>query len=195
MEGHIVLAHKLHIAHVRSAFIGAPPALPVGAFTGIHPFAGGGDIFNWCVKPDVENFALHSRPGRIAAPDGNAPIKVAGNAAVLQSITVIEPFFRDGRGQHRPIGFLRNPITELLAQRGLPQIQVACVAHFEVGRARYGRARLNEIGWLQLFRAIFALIAARFVIAAVGAGAFDITIWQKAPVRVGIHLLLIDLGN
>ena len=62
-------------------------------------------------------------------------------------------------------------------------------AHLKIGGAGNRRPRVDEIGGVQLFGAVVALIAARAVKPAVGAGALNIAIRQKAPVSVGIDLL------
>ena len=68
VEGHVVLAHELDVAHILGALVGAPPALPVGIAlpVGVGPFGGAGDVFDGGVEPDVEHLALHPRPGLVA---------------------------------------------------------------------------------------------------------------------------------
>ena len=61
-------------------------------------------------------------------------------------------------------------------------------AHFQIGRTRNRRTRINQVGWVELFGAVFALIAARFVIAAIGAGALNVAIRQEPAVGNGEDL-------
>ena len=72
VEGHVVLAHELDVAHVARTLVGAPPAFPVGVglAVGLGPFGGGGDVFDRRVEPDVEDLALHAGPvfGRLCGP-------------------------------------------------------------------------------------------------------------------------------
>src|SRR6056297_3584200 len=97
VERHVVLAHELHISNITGPLVGAPPTFPVtfGTFGGMSPFGGGGDVFDGRVEPDVEDLTLHAGPGLVALPDRNAPVEVAGDAAVLQALAVVEPFLRD----------------------------------------------------------------------------------------------------
>ena len=89
MEGHIIFAHELRIGNILRAFIGAPPTLPVAAFAGILPFLRTGNIFDRRVKPDIEHFVFHAGPRLFAFTHWNAPIQIAGDAAILQAIAVI----------------------------------------------------------------------------------------------------------
>ena len=92
MKGDVILAHELRVGDVVGTFVGAPPAFPITAFSGVDPFLAARDVFDGCVKPDIENLAFHAGPILIALLDGHAPIEVAGDAAVLQAITVVQPF-------------------------------------------------------------------------------------------------------
>ncbi len=62
------------------------------------------------------------------------------------------------------------------------------IADFNVRRTGYGRARIDQIDRIQHARAIFALVAARPVIAAMRTGADHIPVRQKFFVRPGIDL-------
>jgi hypothetical protein len=68
------------------------------------------------------------------------------------------------------------------AHRGLAQEQVLGLAHFQVGRAGHGRARVDQVGRVQLLGAVLALVAAGAVVAAVRAGALDVAVGQEAAV-------------
>ena len=105
MERHVVLAHELHVAHVRRALVFTPPAAPVGLAqsVGVGPFGGGGDVFDGRVEPDVEDLALHAGPVCVALLHRDAPVEVAGDAAILKAVAIVEPFLRDRGGQHRPV--------------------------------------------------------------------------------------------
>ena len=195
VEGHVVLAHELDIAHITRAPVGAPPAFPVGfrQAIGIGPFSGAGDVFDGRVEPDIEDLAFHARPGLIALLHRHAPIQVTGDAPVLQPVAVVQPFPGDRGGQNRPIGLAVDPGLQLCAQRALTQVKVLGFAHLKIGGAGNGRAGVDQVGRVQLLGAVFALIAPRPVIAAVRAGAFDITVGQKAVVGDGKDLLFAHL--
>ena len=197
VEGHVVLAHELGVADVIGALVGAPPAFPAGALVlaGVVPFLGAGDVFDGRVEPDVEDLALHARPGRGPAPDGHAPGEVAGDAAVLQTFAVVEPFARDRGGEHGPVGLAVDPGGELAAHRGLAQVEVARLAHLEPGRAGDRGARVDEVGGVELLGAVLALVAAGAVVAAVRAGALDVAVGQEAVVVDREDLAFGDLGD
>ena len=188
VKRHIVLAHELGIGHILGAFIRAPPAFPILACSRIYPFLRAGDIFDRGIEPDIEHFAFHAGPVLIAVLNRNAPVQIAGNAAVLQPIAIIEPFLCNRGGQYWPVGFAVDPVLQLAAHLALSQIKMFGIALLEIGRARNRRARIDQIGRIKLLGAIVALIAARAFKAAIGAGAFDIAVWQIAPVSGGIHL-------
>ena len=64
------------------------------------------------------------------------------------------------------------------------------LAHFQIGGAGHGRARVDQVGRVQLLGAFLALVAAGTLIAAVGAGALDIAVGQETAVGVGVDLFL-----
>ena len=192
VEGDVILAHELGIGHIIGAFVGAPPAFPIRAFTCIDPFLGAGDIFDRRVKPDVEDLALHAGPVLCSVFDRDAPVQIAGDAAVLQAVAVIEPFVGDGGCEYGPVGFGVDPCLQIVTQVGLLEVEVLCFALFQIGCARDGGARIDQIGRVELFCAIVALIAARIFKAAIGAGAFDVAIWQEAAIGLGVDLCFAD---
>ena len=96
---------------------------------GVGPFGGGGDVFDGRVEPDIEDLALHSWPGLVALADGHAPVQVAGDAAVLQALAVVEPFPGDRGGEDRPVGLAVDPGFKPVAQGGLAEIEVLGLAH------------------------------------------------------------------
>ena len=55
--------------------------------------------------------------------------------------------------------------------------------------------RFDQVGWVELFGTVLALIATGFIIAAVGAGALNISIRQKTTVGNGINLFLGDFAD
>ena len=175
--------------------VGAPPAFPVGfrQAIGIDPFGGAGDVFDGGVEPDIEDLALHARPGLIALPDRHAPVQVAGDAPVLQAVTVVQPFLCNRRGQDRPVCLAVDPGFQLVAQGALAQVEVLRLAHLKIGGAGNGRAGIDQVGRVQLLGAVFALVAPRTVIAAVRAGAFDVAVGQEAVVGDREHLLFAHL--
>ena len=83
----------------------------------------------------------------------------------------------------------------LVAQEALAQVEVLGLAHLEVGRARDRRARVDEVGGVELLGAVLALVAPGAVVAAVGASADDVAVGQEAAVRGGIDLSLHHLGD
>ena len=189
MERHVVLAHELHVAHVVRALVGAPPAFPVLALAGVHPFRGAGDVFDGRVEPHVEDLALHAGPVLVALPDRDAPVEVPRDATVLQAVAVIEPFLGDGGGQHWPVGLGLDPFAKLVAHQGLAQVEMLGLPHLEVGGARDRRTRLDQVGGVELLGAVLALVAACLVVPAVRAGALDIAVRQEASIGPGIDLL------
>ncbi len=64
------------------------------------------------------------------------------------------------------------------------------LAHLQIGGAGNRRARLDQVHRIKLLCAVFALIATCFIVSTIGAGAFDIPIWQIAPIRMREDLLL-----
>src|SRR6202008_5093687 len=60
---------------------------------------------------------------------------------------------------------------------------------FDVGRPRQRRARIDEIGGIEHARAVFALVAAGAVVAAMRARTDDVAVGKKATIGVGIDLL------
>ena len=83
-----------------------------------------------------------------------------------------------------------DPVRQLLPQRRLAQVEVLRLAQLEVGRPRDGAARVDQVGRVKLLGAVLALVAARLVVAAVGAGALDVAVGQEAAVGGGIELPL-----
>ena len=61
--------------------------------------------------------------------------------------------------------------------------------HFEIGRAGNGRARVDQVGRVELLGAFLALVATGRGVAAVGAGAGDVAVGQEAVVVDGEDLL------
>ena len=135
MERHVIFAHKLEILHIIRALVGAPPAFPCGVrFTvGIGPFGGCGDVFDGRIEPDVEHFAFHAGPWMLAALHRHPPVQITGDAPVLQTVAVIQPFLGDGCGQDRPVGFAVDPCLQLIAQRTLAQVKMLGFTHFKIG--------------------------------------------------------------
>ena len=105
-------------------------------------------------------------------------------------VAVVEPFAGDRGGQDRPVGLGVDPGADLVAHRALAQVEVLGLADLQIGRARDRRARVHQIGRVELFGAVLALVAARALVAAIGTGAFDVAVGQKAAVGLGIDLLL-----
>ena len=94
-----------------------------------------------------------------------------------------------------PVGLGLDPGAELVAQQALAQVEVAGLADLEVGGAGDGRARLDEVGGVELLGAVLALVAAGARVAAVGAGALDVAVGQEAAVGGGVDLPLGHLGD
>ena len=102
---------------------------------------------------------------------------------------------RDRGREQRPIGLGLDPAAQLLAHQALPQVEVAGLADLEVGRSRDRRARLDQVGGVELLGAVLALVAARPRIAAVRAGADDVAVGQEAAVGDRVDLPLGHLGD
>ena len=111
MERHVILAHELGISYIFGPFVGAPPALPIGLcqIVCFGPFASAGDIFDRGVEPDVKHFAFHTWPFLVTVLDRDAPIQIAGDATVAQTVAIMQPFAGDGCRQNRPVGFGVDP--------------------------------------------------------------------------------------
>ena len=100
----------------------------------------------------------------------------------------MQPFLGNRGGQDRPVLLRVDPRIEVVFQLRLLEIQVLGLAHFQIGGARNGGARLDQVGRVQLLGAILALVATGLVIAAIGAGALDVAIRQKAVIGLGKDL-------
>ena len=109
MKRDVIFAHELGIGDIIGPLIGAPPSLPIAAFARIDPFLGTGDVFDWRIKPDIENFAFHPGPIGVTAFHGHTPIQITGNPPILKAIPIVQPFFRNGSGEYGPICFAVNP--------------------------------------------------------------------------------------
>src|SRR6056297_3017055 len=131
------MASPMPIGNAGGAPVGAPPAFPIGIGLAMRlgPFARAGDVFDGRVEPDVKDLAFHAGPVFLALLDRNAPVQIAGDAPVLQSVTIVEPFLGDRGGQDGPIGLAVDPVLQLAAHVGLAQVQVLGLAHFQIGRA------------------------------------------------------------
>jgi hypothetical protein len=97
-------------------------------------------------------------------------------------------FFGDGGGQKRPVLPALDPVREPLTHGRLLQKQMLGLAHFEIGGAGDRRARVHQIGRVELLGAVLALVAAGLVVAAIGAGSLDIAVGQEAAVLGRIDL-------
>ena len=115
--------------------------------------------------------------------------------AVLQPVAVVEPFPGDRGREQRPVGLGVDPRAQAVAHQALAQVEVLGLADLEVGRARDRRARLDEVGRVELLGAVLALVAARPRIAAVRTGPLDVAIGQEAPVGGRVDLLLRHLRD
>ncbi len=116
MERDIVFGHELDVSHVVGTFVFTPPAFPITA-CGISPFGGCSDIFDRCVEPNVENFAIHVGPVVVSALDRNTPVQIPGDATILQAVPVVEPLLGNRCRQDRPIGFAIDPLCQLASHR------------------------------------------------------------------------------
>ena len=193
VERHVVLAHELDIAHVVRALVGAPPAFPVGLVLAVAHRP----IRRWrrCIRSARRTRRRRPCPPCRASPRSpllhrHAPVEIAGDAAVLQPVAVVQPFPGDRGGQDRPVGLAVDPGVQPVAHRRLAQVEVLGLAHLQIGRARDRRARVDQVGRVELLGAVLALVAAGAVVAAIGAGALDVAVGQEAAVGDGIDLLL-----
>ena len=93
----------------------------------------------------------------------------------------MQPLFGNRGRQDRPVCFAVDPCAQIVFQFGLAQIKMLGLAHFQIGGPEIAERRIDQVGRVQLLGAVVALIAARSVVAAIGAGALDIAIGQKPP--------------
>ena len=100
----------------------------------------------------------------------------------------MQPLLGDRGGEHRPVGLGVDPGVQPVAHRRLAQIEVLGLAHFEIGGAGNRRARIDQVGGVELLGAVLALVAAGALVAAIGAGALDIAVRQEAAVGMGVDL-------
>ena len=107
----------------------------------------------------------------------------------------MQPFLGNRRGQDRPANLFVDPVLNPLGEYRLAQIQMLGLTHLQIGRAGNGRARINQVGRVQLLGTILALVAARAVVPAIGAGAFDIAVGQKPAIGLGIDHLVGDFAD
>ena len=63
------------------------------------------------------------------------------------------------------------------------------IPYLNIGTAGHRRIRIYQINRVEELTTIIALVSARFLIAAIGARTFNITIRQKAAIGVRVHLL------
>ena len=68
------------------------------------------------------------------------------------------------------------------------------LSDLQVGRARDCGARVDKVLRLQLLCAVFALVSAGALVAALRTLAFDVAVRKKPPVRLRIDLLFLNLG-
>ncbi len=172
VERHIVLADKMN--HPGSLVF--PPRFPYGLVAdGIQaPLPCIGYIADGRVKPHIDTFSdgvlvLHG--------DGNAPIRIAGNASRPQ---VIDPPVGDTFHVGAPLGMAVQPFLQ--ARRKPGQIKKPMAGLFQNGR---GIIAGNICPWRHQFlgcvlgAARLALVAVRIGIPAFGAGSLDIPVRQK----------------
>jgi hypothetical protein len=195
VEGHVVLAHELDIADVVRALVGAPPAFPIVALARIHPFGGAGDVFDGRVEPDVEDLALHPRP--VLSPfftgtpqSRSRVIPRSCNPSPSSSHFFAMEVVRTGQSV---LECRSSPAA--VAHGRLAQVEVLGLPHLQVGGARDGGTRLDQVGGVELFGAVLALVATGAVIAAIGAGALDVAVRQEPAIGLGIDLFFRDFRN
>ncbi len=79
----VVLGQELNVSHIAA---GQPPRTPIAIFRiSLGPFLRGCNVFDWCVEPDIENFAFEAR-----LRDRDAPCEVARDASIANAF--IQPF-------------------------------------------------------------------------------------------------------
>ena len=84
MKRNVILSHELGIGDIIGPLIRTPPTLPIVAFARIiNPFLRTGDVFDGCIKPDIENLAFHPRPIGVTTFDWYTPIQITGNPPIL----------------------------------------------------------------------------------------------------------------
>ncbi len=181
VEGDVVLAHEV----VGQRLGVVPPTAPRLGVTPLDgtapgPLDAGREVADHRVEPDVEPL------GRVVAPpvqrDRDAPVDVAGHrtrADVLEDVLAE----LDDVGPPRAAGLaLVQPGPERLGQRR--QVEEEVLGLDELRRlAVDARARLLQVGGVELVAAVVALVAAGLVVAADRAGALDVAVGQGAPGR------------
>ena len=184
MEGDVVLRHELGVADVRVDVV--PPRLPVAA-GGVRPLLRRADVLDGGVEPHVEDLAFgrQLRPG--VRRDGDAPVQVTGDRAVVQAFR--QPLAGDGRRELRPVRLVPgHPLLDLVLQLRLEEEEVLGLPDLQVGGAGDRGARVDQVGGVQDAGAVLALVAAGLVVAAVRAGALDIAVREETAVGGRVDL-------
>ena len=100
VEGHVVLAHELDIADIVRALVSAPPSFPLSVLgpAPVRPLLGARNVLDRRIEPDIEDLAFHAGPGFVATHYRDAPVEIAGDAPILQTVAVIQPLPGDRGG-------------------------------------------------------------------------------------------------
>ena len=134
-------------------------------------------------------------PGQGSSPrlTGDAPVEIAGDASILQTVAVIQPLPGDRGRQNRPVGLAVDPVGQLLPQIALLEVEVLGLPHFEVGRAGNRGTRLDEVDRVELLGAVFTLNPrARVHSRNFGQVPSTYRVGQEAIIRFGVELIFGD---
>src|SRR5262245_30165401 len=123
VKRHIVLAEKLQ---VRDVLWSPPPASPIAARgKAIRPFLRRGEVVDWSVEPDVEDFSFEPRTRH-----RDAPGEIARNAAITQVCGQPAACQRGHPGG--PAFAMINPFAQSTDEQGLPEEEMATAAELKI---------------------------------------------------------------
>ena len=175
MEDDVVLADEVH--HLR--ILALPILFPVGC-----EVLRRGDVTDRCVEPDVEHLALGTLDR-----NGNAPVQVAAHGTRLQAAVQPALALSVDIGLPLPVA-LENPLAEesfILIQRQIPVFGLALDGH----RTRHGAVGVDQLVGRKGRSALLALVAVGAVVAALGAGAHDVTVGKE---RLRLLVVILHRG-
>ena len=180
MEHDVVLADEVHQARL----LVLPPFLPCAPAFGlaVAELLGIGNIANRRVEPHVEHLAFSPFHGH-----RDAPVQIARHGAGLQ--IHVEPALALAVDVGAPLLVaVENPLSEPLLIVVQGQVPVLGLPHHRL-RSADGGVGLDELHGAQVAAAPLALVAVGIGIAAVGAGAHDVTVGQKLVGFLVVELL------
>ena len=158
-----------------------PEVLPaVGFALPGGPLYGGGEVADNGLEPDVDALAVVA-----VERDGNAPLDVTGDGAVLQA--AFEVAYGKVLDVGTPVGLRANPVQQLVLERGELEEEVLGLLE-DGGVAAEAAADVDELLGVEGASAVVALVAAGSVEIAVGTGALDVAVGEEATVGLAVGL-------